>query len=58
MKGLALYTLIALTGFSIYSIYYAVVGDNSPFWTIIVIAGLPVIAFALLYLVRKHQYWC
>jgi len=54
MKGLALYTLIALTGFSIYSIYFAVAGDNSPFWLIIVIAGLPVIAFALLYLVRKH----
>jgi hypothetical protein len=54
MKGLAIYSLIALIGFSIYSIYYAVAGDNSPFWIIIVIAGLPVIAFALFYLIRKH----
>jgi len=54
MKGLALYTLVALTGFTIYSIYYAVAGDNSPFWIIIVIASLPVIAFAMLYLVRKR----
>jgi hypothetical protein len=54
MKGLAIYTIIALTGFSIYSIYFAVVGDNAPFWTIILIACLPVIAFASIYLIRKH----
>ena len=54
MKGLAIYTLIALIGFSIYSIYYAVAGDNAPFWITIVIACLPAIAFALIYLVRKH----
>jgi hypothetical protein len=54
MKGLALYTLVALTGFTIYSIYYAVVGDNSPFWLALSIACLPIMAFALLYLVRKH----
>ena len=54
MKGLAIYTLIALTGFSIYSIYFAVAGDNTPFWITIVIASLPAIAFALIYLVRKH----
>ncbi len=54
MKALAIYTIIALSGFSIYSIYFAVAGDNAPFWIIIVIASLPVIAFASLYLVRKH----
>ena len=54
MKGLAIYTIIALTGFSIYSIYFAAVGDNAPFWIIIVIACLPVTAFALIYLVRKR----
>jgi hypothetical protein len=54
LKGLAVYTVIALSGFSIYSIYFAVIGDNSPFWIIISIACLPVIAFALIYLIRKH----
>jgi hypothetical protein len=55
LKGLAVYTVIALSGFSIYSIYFAVIGDNSPFWIIISIACLPVIAFALIYLIRKHR---
>ena len=54
MKGLAIYTIVALTGFSIYSIYYAVVGDNAPFWTILVIASLPIIVFASIYL-RKNR---
>jgi hypothetical protein len=54
MKGLAIYAIIALTGFSIYSIYYAVVGDNAPFWTILVIASLPIIVFASIYLIRKR----
>lgn len=54
MKGLAIYTLIALSVFSIYSIYFAVVGDNSPFWIIISVACSPAIAFAVLYLIRKH----
>jgi len=54
MKGLAIYTIIALSGFSIYSIYFAVAGDNSPFWITISIACLPVIAFALLFLIRIH----
>ncbi len=54
MKALAIYTIIALTAFSIYSIYYAVVGDNAPFWIIIVIACVPVIVFASMYLIRKH----
>jgi hypothetical protein len=50
MKGLAIYTIIALTGFSIYSAYYAIVGDNAPFWIIAIIACMPVIAFASIYL--------
>jgi len=54
MKALAIYSLIALAVFSIYSIYFAVAGDNSPFWLTISIACLPAIAFALLYLLRKH----
>ena len=54
MKGLAIYTVIALTGFSIYSIYFAVVGDNAPFWIMILIACVPVIVFASMYLIRKH----
>jgi hypothetical protein len=53
MKALAIYTIIALTGFSIYSIYFAVVGDNAPFWITIVIASLPVIVFASIYLIRR-----
>lgn len=54
MKGLAIYTIVALTGFLIYSMYYAIVGDNAPFWTIIVIACLPVIAFASMYLIKNR----
>ena len=54
MKGLAIYTVVALTGFSIYSIYYAVVGDNAPFWTILVIGCLPIILFASIYLAKKR----
>jgi heme exporter protein D len=54
MKVLAIYSIIALSGFSIYSIYFAMAGDNSPFWIAIAIACLPVIAFALFYLIRKH----
>jgi hypothetical protein len=53
MKTLAIYTIIALTGFSIYSIYFAVVGDNAPFWIAIVIVCLPVIAFASIYLIKR-----
>jgi len=52
MKALAIYTIIALGGFSIYSIYFAVIGDNSPFWIITSIACVPVIAFAIIYLVK------
>jgi hypothetical protein len=55
MKGLAIYTVVALTGFSIYSIYYAVVGDNAPFWAILVIASVPVILFALIYLITNRS---
>jgi hypothetical protein len=54
MKGLAIYTLVAMIVFIVYSLYYAVVGDNAPFWIIIVIACLPVIAFASVYLLRKR----
>ena len=54
MKIFAIYTIIAMAAFSVYSIYYAVVGDNAPFWTLIVIACLPVIAFASIYLMRKR----
>ena len=54
MKGLAIYTIIALASFSIYSIYYAVVGDNAPFWIIILIACLPVVVFALIYLTKNR----
>jgi uncharacterized protein YybS (DUF2232 family) len=54
MKGLAIYSVIAISGFSVYSIYFALAGDNAPFWLAISIICLPVIAFALLYLVRKH----
>jgi len=50
MKGLAIYTIVALIGFSIYSIYYAVIGDNAPFWTILVMGILPIIVFASIYL--------
>jgi hypothetical protein len=54
MKGLAIYTVLALVIFSIYSMYYAIVGDNAPFWIILVIASLPIIVFALIYLIKKH----
>ncbi|MCX5997252.1 MAG: hypothetical protein NTV42_06545 [Chloroflexi bacterium] len=54
MKGLAIYSLIVLSAFSIYSIYFAIIGDNAPFWIIILITCLPAIAFASLYLIRKH----
>jgi hypothetical protein len=54
MKALAIYTAVALSGFSIYSIYYAVIGDNSPFWIITSIACVPVIAFAFIYLIKSR----
>jgi len=54
MKGLAIYTIVALTGFIIYSLYYAVVGDNAPFWIILAIGCLPVIIFASIYLGKKR----
>ncbi len=55
MKGLAIYTIVALVGFSIYSIYYAAVGDNAPFWAILVIGCLPVIVFASIYLTEDRK---
>ena len=54
MRSLAIYTIIVLTGFSIYSIYYAVAGDNAPFWIIVLVACLPVIVFASIYLLNKR----
>jgi hypothetical protein len=54
VKGLAIYTVGALTAFSIYSIYYAAVGDNAPFWIILVVGCLPVIVFASIYLAKKR----
>jgi len=54
MKTLAIYTIIALSGFAIYAIYFAVIGDNSPFWIITSVACVPVIVFALIYLVKNH----
>lgn len=54
MKGLAIYTAVALGGFAIYSVYYAVAGDNSPFWITLAIGCLPAVAFASIYLARKH----
>ena len=53
MKGLAIYTLVAMTAFVLYSLYYALVGDNSPFWIIILVACLPVLVFASIYLIRR-----
>ncbi len=55
MKGLAIYTIVALVGFSIYSIYYAVVGDNAPFWIILIIASVPIIIFASIYLGKNSK---
>ncbi len=55
MKVLALYTLAAMIAFVIYSMYFAVVGDNAPFWIIIVIACLPVIAFTSIYLIKNNK---
>ena len=52
-RGLAIYTLIVLTCFAVYSIFYAVVGDNAPFWILIAVLCMPVIAFAAIYLYRK-----
>ena len=52
-KGLALYTLIVLTCFAVYSIFYAIVGDNAPFWILIAILCVPVIAFAAICLRKK-----
>ena len=54
MKVLAIYTIIALSGFVIYSLYYAIVGDNSPFWILTSVLCVPVIAFAIIYLVKNH----
>ena len=54
MKGLAIYTIVALTGFSIYSLYYAIVGDNAPFWIILVLGCIPVIVFASIYLSKNR----
>ena len=50
MRWLAVYTIIAAIGFIAYSAYYAVVGDNSPFWIIAITLNLPVLVFAVLFL--------
>jgi hypothetical protein len=54
MKGLALYTTVALVGFSAYSLYYAIAGDNAPFWIILVMGCIPIIVFASIYLGTKR----
>ena len=53
LKALAVYTLIAMIVFIAYSLYFAVVGDNSPFWIIIVVLCSPVILFAYVVLSKK-----
>jgi len=53
IKALASYTLIAMIAFIGYSLYFAVVGDNSPFWIIVVVLCLPVILFASIVLLKK-----
>jgi len=52
MRWLAFYTIIIATVFCIYSLYYAVIGDNSPFWIVIVVLNIPIIVFASLYLFK------
>jgi len=54
MKILAIYTLLAMVVFVIYSAYYAIAGDNSPFWIIVIVICLPVIVFASVYLLSKR----
>jgi hypothetical protein len=54
MKVLAIYTIVALSGFAVYSIYFAVIGDNSPFWIITSVACVPIIVFASIYLIKKR----
>jgi hypothetical protein len=54
MKGLAIYTIVALVGFSAYSLYYAIVGDNAPFWIILVMGCIPIIVFASIFVGKKH----
>jgi len=53
MKWLAIYTAIIGIVFSLASIYYAVVGDNAPLWTIVFVLSLPIIVFATVYLSRN-----
>jgi len=57
MKALAIYTALAMIAFIVYSLYFAIVGDNTPFWIIILVLCLPVMAFALIYLLRKVEYF-
>ncbi len=52
MKGLAIYTAIIGIFFAISAIYYAVVGDNAPLWTIIFFLSVPIVVFASLYLYK------
>ena len=48
MKGLAIYTAIIGIFFAVSAIYYAVVGDNSPLWTLIFFLSVPIVIFAAL----------
>jgi len=52
MRWLAVYTVIIAIVFCIYSLYYAAVGDNSPFWMIVVVLNIPIIVFASIYLIK------
>jgi len=52
MRVLAVYTVIIAILFCIYSIYYAAVGDNSPFWIAIAVLNIPILVFASLYLFK------
>jgi len=53
MKWLAIYTTLIGIFFSLSSVYYAVVGDNTPLWIFILFLNLPIIAFASLYLSKN-----
>jgi uncharacterized membrane-anchored protein YitT (DUF2179 family) len=54
MKWLASYAIIISILFCVYSLYYATVGDNSPFWITVVVLNIPVIVFASLYLFKTR----
>jgi len=53
MKWLAVLVIIIAAVFCLYSAYFAIAGDNSLFWLIVIVLNIPVLIFVILYLTGR-----